>query len=76
LLKAQPSELLLAVSAPAEFAFEMDRTGDRVAARTRVDDWVWTRDYAVPLVETEAGRAIAGGVRPVRPSDSGYRGRS
>jgi len=55
LLKAQPSELLLAVSAPAEFAFEMDRTGDRVAARTRVDDWVWTRDYAVPLVERKLG---------------------
>lgn len=55
LLKAQPSELLLAVSAPVEFASEMDRTGDRVAARTRVDDWVWSRDYAVPLVERKLG---------------------
>src|SRR5580658_4704707 len=37
LLKAQPSELLLPVSAPAEFAVEIDRTGDRTAAKTRID---------------------------------------
>jgi DNA mismatch repair protein MutS len=55
LLKAQPSELLLPVSAPPELAAEIDRIGDRVAARTRVDDWVWTRDYAVPLVERKLG---------------------
>jgi len=55
LLKAQPSELLLPVSAPSEFATEMDRSGDRTTARTRVDDWVWTRDYAVPLVERKLG---------------------
>jgi DNA mismatch repair protein MutS len=55
LLKAQPSELLLPVSAPAEFASEIDRNGDRIAAKTRVDDWVWTRDYAVPLVERKLG---------------------
>jgi DNA mismatch repair protein MutS len=55
LLKAQPSELLLPVSAPAEFAVEIDRTGDRTAAKTRIDDWVWTRDYAVPLVERKLG---------------------
>ena len=55
LLKAQPSELLLPVSAPPEFASEIDRIGDRTAARTRVDDWVWTRDYAVPLVERKLG---------------------
>ena len=55
LLKAQPSELLLPVSAPSEFAAEIDRIGDRTAARTRVDDWVWTRDYAVPLVERKLG---------------------
>ena len=26
---------------------------DRVTARTRVEDWVWTRDFAVPLVERQ-----------------------
>jgi DNA mismatch repair protein MutS len=55
LLKAQPSEILLPISAPDAFAAELDRSGDRVAARTRVDDWVWTRDYAVPLVERKLG---------------------
>jgi DNA mismatch repair protein MutS len=61
LLKAQPSELLLPVSAPDGFGSEIDRSGDRVSARTRVDDWVWTRDYAVPLVERKLGvRSLEG----------------
>jgi len=61
LLKAQPSELLLPSSAQDGFAAEIDRSGDRVAARTRVDDWVWTRDYAVPLVERKLGvRSLEG----------------
>ncbi|HEX4320577.1 MAG TPA: DNA mismatch repair protein MutS [Acidobacteriaceae bacterium] len=61
LLKAQPSELLLPVSAPDGFGSEIDRSGDRVAARTRIDDWVWTRDYAVPLVERKLGvRSLEG----------------
>jgi DNA mismatch repair protein MutS len=51
LMKAQPSELLLPSSTPDDFAAELDR----VAARTRIDDWVWTRDYAVPLVERQLG---------------------
>jgi len=55
LLKAQPSELLLPASASLEFATEIDRIGDRTAARTRIDDWIWTRDYAVPLVERKLG---------------------
>jgi DNA mismatch repair protein MutS len=55
LLKAQPSELLLPLSAPQECALEIDRAGDRAAARTRIDDWVWTRDYAIPLVERKLG---------------------
>ena len=55
LLKAQPSELLLPANAPENFAAEIDRSGDRVAAKTRIDDWVWTRNYAVPLVEHKLG---------------------
>jgi DNA mismatch repair protein MutS len=61
LLKAQPSELLLPSAAPPDFAVEIDRTGDRTTARTRIDDWVWTRDYAVPLVERKlAVRSLEG----------------
>jgi DNA mismatch repair protein MutS len=55
LLKAQPSELLLPNSAPVDFAAEIDRSGERVTAKTRIDDWVWTRDYAVALVERKLG---------------------
>jgi len=55
LLKAQPSELLLPNSAPENFAAEIDRSGERVTAKTRIDDWVWTRDYAVALVERKLG---------------------
>jgi len=47
ILKAQPSEVLLAVSAAIIPALE------RIPARTRVEDWVWTRDFAVPLVERQ-----------------------
>jgi DNA mismatch repair protein MutS len=47
ILLAQPSEVLLASSAeqPAQL--------ERIPARTRVEDWVWTRDFAVPLVERQ-----------------------
>jgi len=47
LLMAAPSEVLLAASA------EMPAQLERIAARTRVEDWVWTRDFAVPLVERQ-----------------------
>ena len=42
LLLAAPSEVLFAASAepPAQL--------EKIPARTRVDDWVWTREYAVP----------------------------
>ncbi len=55
LLKEQPSELLLSTAAPADFASELERQGDRVAARTRIDDWVFARDYAVPLLQRKLG---------------------
>ena len=42
-----PSEVLLATSAETPGALE------RIAAKTRVEDWVWTRDFAVPLVERQ-----------------------
>jgi len=47
LLKAGPSEVLLPSSA------ELPAQLERIPARTRVEDWVWTRDFAVPLVERQ-----------------------
>lgn len=47
IVKAAPSELLLAASA------ELPALLERIPARTRVEDWVWTRDFAVPLVERQ-----------------------
>jgi DNA mismatch repair protein MutS len=50
-VKAAPSEVLLPTS--AESPSQLERCLDRIATRTRVEDWVWTRDYAVPLVERQ-----------------------
>ncbi len=47
LLLASPSEVLLAAGSEPPAGLE------RIAARTRVEDWVWTRDFAVPLVERQ-----------------------
>jgi DNA mismatch repair protein MutS len=44
---AAPSEVLLKNSADLPAALE------RVPARTRVEDWVWTQEFAVPLVERQ-----------------------
>ncbi len=47
IVKAGPSEVLLAESA------ELPALLERIPARTRVPDWVWTREFAVPLVERQ-----------------------
>jgi DNA mismatch repair protein MutS len=47
ILMAGASEVLLPAGALIPGALE------RVPARTRVEDWVWTRDFAVPLVERQ-----------------------
>jgi DNA mismatch repair protein MutS len=55
LLLASPSEVLLAAGMEPVAALE------RIAARTLVEDWVWTRDFAVPLVERQLGvRSLEG----------------
>ena len=55
ILMAGASEVLLASSA------ELPQALERVPARTRVEDWVWTRDFAVPLVERQLGvRSLEG----------------
>jgi DNA mismatch repair protein MutS len=47
ILMAGASEVLLPATAPIPAPLE------RVPARTRVEDWVWTRDFAIPLVERQ-----------------------
>jgi DNA mismatch repair protein MutS len=47
LLLASPSEVLVAASS------EIPPQLERIPARTRVDDWVWTRDFSIPLVERQ-----------------------
>jgi DNA mismatch repair protein MutS len=47
LLMAAPSEVLAASSAELPPALE------RIPARTRIEDWVWSRDFAVPLLERQ-----------------------
>ena len=47
LLLAAPSEVLFASSA------EIPQRLERIPARTRVEDWVWTQEFAVPLVERQ-----------------------
>ncbi len=49
--KAAPSEVLLPAS--AELPPQLERGLELIAARTRLEDWVWTRDFAVPLVERQ-----------------------
>jgi DNA mismatch repair protein MutS len=51
IVKAGPSEVLLPTS--AELPAQLDRGLERIAARTRVEDWVWTREFAIPLVERQ-----------------------
>jgi DNA mismatch repair protein MutS len=74
LLKAQPSELLLPANAPAETSPPRStEPATAVAARTRIDDWVWTRDYAVPLVERKLGVAPSKASAFSRPSSRRHR---
>jgi len=47
LLLAAPSEVLLPAAA------ELPPQLEQISARTRLEDWVWTRDFAVPLVERQ-----------------------
>jgi DNA mismatch repair protein MutS len=47
IVKAGSSEVLVATST------ELPAQLERIPARTRVEDWVWTREFAVPLVERQ-----------------------
>ncbi len=52
LLAAGPSEVLTAASAELPSGLDAP-AGDRGPTQTRVEDWVWTREFAVPLVERQ-----------------------
>ena len=47
ILLAGATEVLLPASAPIPTALE------RIRARTRIEDWVWTHEFAIPLVERQ-----------------------
>ncbi|WP_420239764.1 DNA mismatch repair protein MutS [Telmatobacter bradus] len=49
ILLASPSEVLIRAAATPPTGFA------QISACTRIDDWVWTRDFAVPLVERQMG---------------------
>jgi len=67
IVKATPSEVLLPTS--AELPAQLELGLERIAARTRVDDWVWTRDFAVPLVERQLNvRTLEGYGLDTRPA--------
>jgi DNA mismatch repair protein MutS len=57
LTKVQPSELLLASTQPLldPMAGEETRGLERIATKTRMDDWVFSSEYAIPLLERQLG---------------------
>jgi DNA mismatch repair protein MutS len=56
LLKAQPSELLLPGSGLLLVGgIEIPKALERIQTRTKLDDWVFTPDYAIPLLERQLG---------------------
>jgi DNA mismatch repair protein MutS len=57
LTKVQPSELLLATTQPLldPMAGEETRGLERIATKTRMDDWVFSSEYAIPLLERQLG---------------------
>ena len=57
LTKVQPSELLLATTQPLldPMAGEETRGLERIATKTRMDDWIFSSEYAIPLLERQLG---------------------
>jgi DNA mismatch repair protein MutS len=54
ILKAQPSELLLPTSHPL-LTSDTFKALERIRTHTKVEDWVFTADYAVPLLQRQLG---------------------
>src|ERR1700722_6749830 len=54
LIKAQPSELLFSSEMPA-LDPQLDAEIDKIGTKTRLEEWVYTADYAIPLLERQLG---------------------
>jgi DNA mismatch repair protein MutS len=62
LQKAAPSEVLLPGTNPLlTQSVELPAALDRVKTKSTLEDWVFTRDYAVPLLERQLGTASLDG---------------
>jgi DNA mismatch repair protein MutS len=60
LIKAQPSELLLA-SELKPFEPNLEADLEKLGTKTRLDDWVYTADYAIPLLQRQLGASSLDG---------------
>ena len=54
LMKAQPSELLLSSDLPP-LDPQMEAEIEKIGTKTRLEEWVYTADYAIPLLESQLG---------------------
>ena len=54
LIKAQPSELLLSAEMPPLDPL-LEAEIEKIGTRTRLEEWVYTADYAIPLLERQLG---------------------
>jgi DNA mismatch repair protein MutS len=54
LIKAQPSELLLSADLPP-LEQPMEAELEKIGTKTRLEAWVYTPDYAIPLLERQMG---------------------
>ncbi len=54
LMKAQPSELLLS-SALAPLDPQSEAEIEKIGTKTRLEEWVYTPDYTIPLLERQLG---------------------
>ncbi len=54
LIKAQPSEVLLSSGLPP-LDPQMEAEIEKIGTKTRLEEWVYTADYAIPLLERQMG---------------------
>src|SRR5580698_3597962 len=54
LSKAQPSEVLLSAALPS-LDPQQEAEIDKIGTKTRLEEWVYTADYAIPLLERQLG---------------------
>jgi DNA mismatch repair protein MutS len=54
LIKAQPSELLLSTDLPP-LDPQLEAELEKITTKTRLEEWVYTADYAIPLLERQLG---------------------